>query len=95
MQRNQNVPASSPILPLNPFRSSNTLFLPFSINASNFTVNAAMRSRSSEKLKSGVGSCVDGSIIGPVEVDVERDVEKGCAFCGAMVVDGIFWVAGA
>ena len=53
------IPPSSPNRPRNSLRSSSTRFLPFSMNASNLTVNAAMRWRKSSKLKSTDGSCVN------------------------------------
>jgi hypothetical protein len=54
------IPPSSANLPRNSLRSSKTRFLPFSMNASNWTVKAAMRWRRSSKLKSTEGSCVNG-----------------------------------
>src|ERR1700733_104581 len=53
-----NIPLNSPNRPRNSFLSSSTLLRPFSINASNLTVNAFMRWRKSSKLKSTCGSCV-------------------------------------
>lgn len=52
------VPLTSPNRPRNSFRSSNTRFLPRSMNASNFAVKAAMRWRRSSKLISTRGSWV-------------------------------------
>jgi hypothetical protein len=54
------LPFNSPSRARNSFLSSSTLFLPFSINASNLSVKSAMRLRRSSKLKSTDGSCVSG-----------------------------------
>lgn len=92
LNENNNVPLNSPNRPRNSFRSSSTLFRPFSINASNFTVKAVMRWRKSSKLNSTRGSCVSGlseyaGDIGAADWDCEVRKEDVLAekFCGAMM----------
>ena len=72
------IPSSSATFMRNALRSSNTLFLPRSINSSKRIVNCAMRSRKSLKPKSMLGreSAIDGALAPYWDCPPENELPK-------------------
>lgn len=86
------LPFNSLNLALNSFLSSSTRFRPFSMKASNFEVNSAMRRRKSSNGMSTAGSCMSDESAYEIgacwDCDVrneEVDVEKAEGASAAMI----------